>query len=1231
MILNGTFTQGELITIFGIIISSIIGICAIIVANKNKKNRINKKKINYKISNIRNNIKSSLEEYLNNSHITNDVINSGIFPEILFNNKKYSNITEILDENHLHYEIVGVGGGGKTISLLYIANYYYKKKKTIAFFIDLKNTNNEENIISIKEQYFTKKYILEYYLNIENIIIDKRNCEKLFSNLIDILKKNKIKVYLLLDGFNELDKGRDNIIIELNKILDGNDVKCIITCRYDIREIISKDFNKITLNDFSENTIKLLCKNNNINYENINDRLISVIKNPLMFTIYKKIMLRNENEIICDENINSQTSLLDFYFSYNKKLNINEINMNYVCISLILPYIAHKIEKCSKYETSENDIIGIITYIVDKIFNDKMYRNKNRKVLDFYNKEFNNNLDVIYGSLIKYIYEKSGMLIIEKKYNKDYYYFPHQIYRDYFSSKYIYDEIIDEKKIYESDLIIRKFPLYISEFIAEMFYEYDAIYKWKKNNYNEFLLNNSRLSKILEYFTIDKCRELSINSSLAIENILNMINIARDGLYCLKLENIDLTEYLFNGKYISRHINNRIISSEIKNCIIDYNKFIPQGHYQWVYGVVIFNDYIISCGRDGFVKFWEDSKEYCLYSIKLCDTGIRFILSLYIKNEIFIVCFDEDDYLYTINPITKKSNKIIKLENKICNVKYYPEKKDNIFISNDKGKLEKIIFIDENNIKIVSYNIPHSIYVNNFCIKNNTEIIACTPKGNILNVNLNSCVIEDIKKEESGMINDIILSMREYLLYYTCQRGIIKYDMINKTEERYDFQNNNILNKIIPQKICLNNDKTKILAAYNNKVFEWTINPQKYIVKGEHDNIIEDICYFNNDKKYISVSRDFSLRINNLESNKKEYEFKGNSFWIKRFVIDEKNNILYLPNNDSTIKKYNIKMNTHIDFIEGHKERIYSIDIFLKKNIIVSASLDKRVGVWDAEEWKNIAFSEEKEDIMDDVVVIDDIQFATIDSSNNVYLWELYNNRINCKSIINMSEVNDNINKAVGSNSINFLKNINVLASTHWDGTIHLWHYNTGKLELFKKLHDAKCWQYCIKEYIINEHYVLITCGNDGIIRIYSLDSNYKNIILKCCYDFSSEGSIYQFDNINEYIYFSTSKGSIIIIDSSTINLSTGKLKSNKPSNKVIDKIHDGRIFAIKSCHELSHIYTYSEDGYINISKVNGYDITLERKIKNVAGIFIKNVVMDDSNITANNSEINKKLVYGYV
>ncbi len=516
-----------------------------------------------------------------------------------------------------HAMIIGVGGMGKTVSLLRLWEKWSQAKdpnSPVPIFIQLNEFNNRP------EKDFIQNYIRKHFADVAP--------DELFKK---VNKDNKGQrsphLILLLDGLNEVTARSNELLLEINQLKVQEDypgLQLIISSRVDLRDTHQwQAFHCLDLQSLSNVQIADYLRGD----LPTDARLLELLRNPMMLSLYaaqSELPKRYFEKRLLKEKISSTGELL-----YNvESIHRIKIEEQYVTatreriyrrfvLEHLLPYLAWQMQQAGVFSMGEDEmenspgLLSLLTNACQELINHDFFRVfRDYRKMDkskFLEKE---DWDLLEESIDQVCCTELVLLVND---NEEYR-FLHQNFRDYFAARHVQNQIqiALKKKTLPDVLRLAPLDIYVRQLLGELEGEHTNKIAWnpkvKKWQWSEgqFLLNN-HLTDLLE-----SCRGIFDQEKLGytLWNILTIWTEQRDELSGAQLQDLNLQGFYLNGYRAARPG----LSMQLSNGSITAEDLFPQGHSASINSTAFSpdGDRILTGSNDQTARVWDAHTGKCL-------------------------------------------------------------------------------------------------------------------------------------------------------------------------------------------------------------------------------------------------------------------------------------------------------------------------------------------------------------------------------------------------------------------------------------------------------------------------------------------------------------------------------------------------------------------------------------------------------------------------------------------
>lgn len=535
-------------------------------------------------------------------------------------------LTEHIKQNNTI--ILGEDGGiGKTTLL----------KTLFASFLDLNSTLAEPQFVPVFVEANRILSIKEYLDNslgaeednifvryIEQITMATRfenSAFKDFKGSFTRTSENNTKQYLfLIDGLNEIPSSyRAKILEHLKGLCTFANCRVVAATR-DISDSLEAEFKQIyKINPITKDDVKQYLKLHYKSLYSVDKTLYKILQIPM----YLKIYCTSE-----DKNLLNKGELLNgflkqqFSASKNKKAAIDDIP-NLIILHHLLPYIAYNMVLNEAFEITEAELYSKVKEYCESVANDEQF-------LDYYDNEFTQRFDVSFTDYIAEILDLvSGTNVIQRKKYMGVFKafavsklkllrqsevngqtgleFSHQIYRDFFCARYIYENIklfglikhgevfnIFTAKNYEKD---------IRDFTSDLFIKTGKPYYNKEDGEWDYSCNkNNPLIKALDNLRNSQ----NPNAAFVVRNIVYILSGVREkDLTNLDFSELNLSQSNLKTAIFSRIVGDKNYCTSFKNAKLNLSNLYSETVFSYLTAACICKDKIATLDLGNNLMLWS--------------------------------------------------------------------------------------------------------------------------------------------------------------------------------------------------------------------------------------------------------------------------------------------------------------------------------------------------------------------------------------------------------------------------------------------------------------------------------------------------------------------------------------------------------------------------------------------------------------------------------------------------
>lgn len=1075
-------------------------------------------------------------------------------------------------ESCWHALIIGEGGMGKTVSLISLWKEFLGKTDRqqcpVPLFIELSeyNTIHEEEKVN-----FIIKQIGRCYLKKMHLTYEEENALWDIIKTPITIKQTKIpSVILFLDGFNEITSEKDELLIELRKIIKlAQGIQIVITSRSDMRQMIGlESFNRIDLQKLTTQQIEKFL-NININ-DSDSRRLYELIKNPMMLSLYSatnKIVKTycGDKRFDLKQKIETSGELMWNFVESQiiKKYEDNCFKNNSIyymfLLKFLIPYVGYKMELGGEFSINSLQLRGIIDDIYEKYNHDTFF-----DVFDlFIGFENKLGMGLKNGTYRRERFFRTKNAICEELVilveENGIYRFVHQNFRDYFAALHIINQIkigiFDGKvpKVIKENLISDSVRRFIGDIEGEHL-------KKPQLTENGWVIDRDNYSSL--YAILEQCRGVFDRSiGFTVWNIIEIWKCSRGELTGLNLSDLDLSGVGLNNIICARWYKDKYLATSFNKSKINNKNILSQGHKGPINDISYSVDgkKILSASSDGTIKEWDVLTGECL---KVYDS------------KSWIVCNAEYSNCGT-KIISASSHGIMEWDivSGECINKYVKDSEwtSSVTYSKDDKKILSVnanSFIKEwdteTGLCIKEHKVNYGCDTEIKYSRNNKSILALsTIKGSFAEIctDTGKCLKEINKPFEA--IKSITFSMDERKVLTACEDGTIK---------EWDIETLECIRKYAGSakgayRATYSTNGKKILSAHEGYIKEWSTETGEcigtYTIKqASFDSLIPK--YSENGEKILVALMDSATFMEiDIYSGEVIRRYEGNITGINNAIYNNEGNRIITVSQDYIIREWDVEKGTCVKSYLGHFSEVCSVAYSNDESKILSASDDKTIREWSTESGECLKTYEGNLECVNCAIYSpDNMKILSACSDGFVKEWstdtqegiEIYN--CNEEMWINKVQYSRNGNKIlIGFGNgimleictdtkeiireykehsdvvtdVVYYKVENKILSASGDGTIKEWSTETGKCIKTYRGHNRSVNSICLSY----EEEKVLSASADGTIKEWNTRTG-KCIITYKGHSGNVESAVYSIDG--KKILSASSDGTV-----KEWNIETGK------------------------------------------------------------------------------------------
>ncbi|PSB33706.1 WD40 repeat domain-containing protein [Stenomitos frigidus] len=206
-----------------------------------------------------------------------------------------------------------------------------------------------------------------------------------------------------------------------------------------------------------------------------------------------------------------------------------------------------------------------------------------------------------------------------------------------------------------------------------------------------------------------------------------------------------------------------------------------------------------------------------------------------------------------------------------------------------------------------------------------------------------------------------------------------------------------------------------------------------------HNSYVSSIAWIPRQRQMVSASRDYTLRLWNVDSTQCLRVLKGHENWIRGVVVTSSGDYAISVSDDATVKQWDLKSGESQNILEAHNGDVTAIATGLDNDQVVVALSNHEVGIWQADSQQyGVCFQIPDRVITAITVLQNQRQIILVLDDCTFQLWDL------------LSKKHQRTFKKEHNGSITavaFIPNENRVISASYDLTLKVWNLENGKVE----------------------------------------------------------------------------------------------------------------------------------------------------------------------------------------
>ncbi|OMJ96038.1 hypothetical protein SteCoe_420 [Stentor coeruleus] len=390
--------------------------------------------------------------------------------------------------------------------------------------------------------------------------------------------------------------------------------------------------------------------------------------------------------------------------------------------------------------------------------------------------------------------------------------------------------------------------------------------------------------------------------------------------------------------------------------------------------------------------------------------------------------------------------------------------------------------ITRSDSQIWSYSYGHSSSIFTIAITNDgTLAFAGCEDSSILVINLCSYSFEEVLNGHQTGIIGLKLSSDDRILVSISYDGIIKTWNL-KTRKEQDFID---ISPFVPETFVLGESGNSIYIGSNDKkivIWNREIPGDVYYLEG-HTDAVNSLALFNDLTYLVSASKDYSVRLWDINENVLSGILLGHTSWVTCLVLANKRELIISGSEDKTIRIWNKTQQKEECCFKGHTGEIYCLVINNNETILASGAQDKFVKIWCLKTF-TLLYS-----YNDNLSYISALGFLNNDKYllNSSYRQIIVHNISNYKTELILEGHTNSIS------SIKVIPGTNKIASSSLDNTFKVWDLDDSDIKATLNGHTS-----FISCLVVSKDNKLIVSGAwDNTIIVWSIKNKCQKFVLK--------------------------------------------------------------------------------------------------------------------------------------
>ncbi|OMJ96041.1 hypothetical protein SteCoe_423 [Stentor coeruleus] len=246
--------------------------------------------------------------------------------------------------------------------------------------------------------------------------------------------------------------------------------------------------------------------------------------------------------------------------------------------------------------------------------------------------------------------------------------------------------------------------------------------------------------------------------------------------------------------------------------------------------------------------------------------------------------------------------------------------------------------------QICNYSYEHSAKIYMIAIpKDGTIAFAGCEDASILVINLSLLYLEQILNGHTKDIVGLKLSSDDKFLVSASYDGIIKFWDVASRKEQEFIDISPLIIETLAVSPC---GKIVYIGCNDKNILVWEKYNKKVSYLISHTDFINSLSLFDNLNLLVSASKDYTVKLWNLNTRECQATFLGHTSWVTCLAISHKKKLAISGSEDMSVRVWNIENFKEQCCFKGHVSEIYCLAINQDETVLASGAQDHIINVW---------------------------------------------------------------------------------------------------------------------------------------------------------------------------------------------------------------------------------------------------------------------------------------------